>query len=68
MTPEEWRRVRPILESALELDTSKRSSFLDAACPDAALRREVESLIAADGQGCSGDDEHLYEGGTSAST
>src|SRR5258708_9061159 len=54
MTPEEWQRVRPILESALELDTSKRSSFLDTACPDAALRREVESLIAADGQGCSG--------------
>ena len=51
MTPEEWQRVRPILESALELDPSKRSSFLDAACPDPTLRTEVESLIAADEQG-----------------
>jgi serine/threonine protein kinase/Tol biopolymer transport system component len=51
VTPEEWQRVRPILESALELDPFKRSSFLDAACPDTALRSEVESLIAADEQG-----------------
>jgi serine/threonine protein kinase len=54
MTPEEWQRVRPILESALELDPLKRSSFLDAACPDPTLRSEVESLIAADEQGRSG--------------
>ena len=51
MTPEEWQRVRPILESALELDPLKRSSFLDAACPDRKVRSEVESLIAADEQG-----------------
>jgi eukaryotic-like serine/threonine-protein kinase len=46
MTPEEWQRIRPILESALELDPSTRSKFLDGACPDASLRREVQSLIA----------------------
>ena len=46
MTPEEWQRVRPILESALELDPSSRPRFLDGACADAAVRREVESLIA----------------------
>jgi eukaryotic-like serine/threonine-protein kinase len=45
MTPEEWQRVRPILESALELTPAKRASFLDAACTDSFLRREVESLI-----------------------
>lgn len=47
MTPEEWHKVRPILESALELDAAKRPTFLDAACKDPALRREVESLILA---------------------
>ena len=47
MTPEEWQRVRPILESALELDSAKRPSFLDEACSDPSLRRDVESLIAA---------------------
>lgn len=54
MTPEEWQRVRPILESALALDPSKRSGFLDTACPDTTLRSEVESLIAADEHGRSG--------------
>jgi non-specific serine/threonine protein kinase/serine/threonine-protein kinase len=45
MTPEEWQRVRPILETALELEPSSRAQFLDSACADASLRREVESLI-----------------------
>ena len=54
MTPEEWQRIRPILESALELDPASRPGFLDAACSDPSLRREVESLIAADEQGRSG--------------
>ena len=47
MTPEQWQQVRPILESALELDPASRASFLDGACADSFLRREVESLIAA---------------------
>ena len=47
MTPQEWQRVRPILESALELDPARRSSFLDQACADRTLRNEVESLIAS---------------------
>lgn len=46
MNPEEWQRVRRILESALELDSAKRPAFLDEACADPSLRREVESLIA----------------------
>jgi eukaryotic-like serine/threonine-protein kinase len=46
MTPEEWQRVRPILESALELDSAHRTAYLDGACGDRSLRREVESLIA----------------------
>ena len=47
MTPEEWRRVRPILESALELEPGSRASFLDGACVDSFVRHEVESLIAS---------------------
>jgi serine/threonine protein kinase len=47
MTPEEWQRVRPILESALELEPASRSCFLDGACADSFVRREVESLIAS---------------------
>ena len=47
MTPEQWQRIRPILESALELDPSVRPGFLDGACADPVLRREVDSLIAA---------------------
>ena len=38
-----------ILEAALELPPANRAAFLDEQCgPDAALRREVESLMAAD--------------------
>src|SRR5260370_17460188 len=47
MTPEEWQRGRPILESALELDPASRASFLDGVCVDSLVRREVESLIAS---------------------
>ena len=47
MTPEEWRKIRPILESALELAVESRSAFVDQACAgDARLRREVVALLA----------------------
>lgn len=54
MTPEQWQKVRPILESALELEPSSRLNFLNGACADATLRREVESLIAAHEQAGTG--------------
>ena len=47
MTTEQWQRMRPILESALELDPASRPAFLEGACTDASLRHEVESLILA---------------------
>jgi len=50
MTPEEWSRVRPILETALEVEPANRAGFLDEACADPSLRREVESLIMANEQ------------------
>ena len=45
MTPEEWQRVRAVLESALELQPSMRSRFLDDHCSDVWVRREVDSLM-----------------------
>jgi eukaryotic-like serine/threonine-protein kinase len=54
MTPEQWQRVRPILESALELDSAHRTAYLDRACADQSLRSEVESLIAVHEQAGTG--------------
>jgi eukaryotic-like serine/threonine-protein kinase len=54
MTQEQWQRVRSILESALELDPADRAGFLIRACADPALRREIESLIAAHEQAGTG--------------
>jgi serine/threonine protein kinase len=45
MDPERWQQIRPILESALELNATSRKTFLDGVCADAALRSEVESLL-----------------------
>jgi len=46
MTPERWKQVKEILDAALERDPADREAFLQEACgSDAALRREVDSLI-----------------------
>ena len=47
MTPERWQVVKKVLAGALERAPEERSVYLDQACTDADLRREVESLIAA---------------------
>src|SRR5215470_6436842 len=51
MTPEQWQKIRPILEGALELAPAFRAEFLDNACGDAAMRREMEALIESHEQG-----------------
>lgn len=49
MTPERWEQVGQLYHDALELKASERAAFLDQACDgDEALRREVESLLAAE--------------------
>jgi serine/threonine protein kinase/Tfp pilus assembly protein PilF len=49
MTPERWKKIGEIYHAALELLPSQRESFLDQACAgNEELRREVESLIAAE--------------------
>jgi serine/threonine protein kinase/Tol biopolymer transport system component len=51
MTPERWEQVGQLYHAALELAPGERAAFLHGACAgDEALRREVESLIAADEQ------------------
>jgi serine/threonine protein kinase len=47
MTPERDANIERICHAALERDVAARAAFLDGACAgDAALRREVESLLA----------------------
>jgi predicted Ser/Thr protein kinase len=47
----QWERIRDILDSALQLPLDLRDAYLTEACDgDAALRSEVESLIAASEQ------------------
>jgi predicted ATPase len=47
VTPERWQEVKKVLADALERAPEERGVYLDQACIDAALRREVESLIVA---------------------
>lgn len=48
MTPERWRVLDVILQSALACDPDRRDAFIRDACgPDEAMRREVASLLAA---------------------
>ena len=46
---EHWQKAKQIFAAGLEIDPAKRGAFLDEACGgDLDLRRDVESLLAAD--------------------
>ena len=48
MNPERRQQINQLLDAALELEPDQRAAFLDESCAgNDALRREVESLIAA---------------------
>jgi eukaryotic-like serine/threonine-protein kinase len=47
MTPEQWQEIKRVLAGALERAPEERAAYLDLACTDVGVRREVESLIAA---------------------
>jgi serine/threonine protein kinase/Tfp pilus assembly protein PilF len=47
VTPERWQEVKKVLAGALERAPGERHAYLDQACTEPDLRREVESLIAA---------------------
>jgi Tol biopolymer transport system component len=50
MSDTRWRQVRALFEAAVERPPAERPAFIAAAAgEDDALRREVESLLAADG-------------------
>jgi predicted Ser/Thr protein kinase/dienelactone hydrolase len=51
VTPERWQEVKKVLAGALERTPEQRRVYLEQACTDPALRREVEALIAAHEQG-----------------
>ena len=48
MSPDRWRAVDAILQAALDREPARRDAFVADACgSDEALRREVDSLLAA---------------------
>jgi serine/threonine-protein kinase len=47
-TEENWRRIEELFNAARELPIEKHSGYLQDHCPDEALRREVQSLLAKD--------------------
>ena len=56
--PAPWERIKEVFGAALERDPDQRGAFLDEACAgDAALRSEIDSLLAAHPQA-----DHLSEG------
>ncbi|MEL6444048.1 MAG: serine/threonine-protein kinase [Bacteroidota bacterium] len=48
MPDNRWQLLERLLDEAAALGPSERAAYLDAACPDAELRAEVESLLAAE--------------------
>ena len=48
MNAEQWRRVKPLLETAVSLAAAERPAFLERACVgDPELRKELESLLSS---------------------
>jgi len=47
MKAENWEQIREAFHAAVDLPPEKRGPYLDQACPDVALRKEVESLLTA---------------------
>ena len=62
MTPERWKQIDELAQSAIERGGDQRAAFLDAACAgDEALRREVESQIAYQQQASKFLEEPAYK-------
>src|SRR5438477_11054846 len=61
MKPERWRRITEIFHAALACDEDERATFVGAQCgEDAALRREVEAMIAAHQKASQFGDNPVY--------
>ena len=48
MNAEVWRELDKLFQEAVEIEPSRRATFLDAACSDRELRTELEWLLATD--------------------
>jgi serine/threonine protein kinase/TolB-like protein/tetratricopeptide (TPR) repeat protein len=46
-----WRQIKEIVDAALDQDPSDRARFLDRACPDQEIRKEVDSLLVHEAEG-----------------
>lgn len=47
MDPERWKKIKPILEEAVDVDPGRRSEFLARTCGvDGELAREIEGLLS----------------------
>ena len=53
LTQEQWQELKKLLAAALEREPGERQAYLDQACAEPDLRREVESLIDAHEQAAS---------------
>jgi serine/threonine protein kinase/Tol biopolymer transport system component len=54
LNPGRWREIERVVQAALERPENRRAAFLDQACAgDAALRHEVDSLLAQGEHGAS---------------
>jgi serine/threonine-protein kinase len=51
VTPAAWQRVKEVLAGALEREPGDRPAYLDRACEEPSLRKEVESLLATHEKG-----------------
>jgi eukaryotic-like serine/threonine-protein kinase len=49
VTPDQWQVIKRVLAGALERAPEERPAYLDLACTDGGVRREVESLLEANG-------------------
>lgn len=64
MDPERWRHINDVFHAALEHDADARAAFLESACgDDAALRREVESLLRSHAEADGFIETPAYEAG-----
>jgi len=50
ITPEYFRKVREVFESALERPAEERCAFIQRMCDDPATAAEVERMLAAEDQ------------------
>jgi serine/threonine-protein kinase len=65
MTPERWKRINDLFQSALERSPKEREALLRVACgADDALRAEVESLLLAHDQAGTFIDATAYGSGS----